>query len=50
MVQVPLLLTPGERLGSRGVDEIKNHPFFKGVDWDKIRETQAPNIPNVAKR
>ena len=27
---------PNERLGTRGIDEIKNHPFFKKVDWGKL--------------
>jgi len=26
------------RIGKNGVDEIKTHPFFKGVDWISIRE------------
>jgi hypothetical protein len=29
------------------VGEIKVHPFFIGVDWKKIREKKAPNIPEV---
>lgn len=30
------------RIGnSGGVEEIKQHPFFKGVDWDHIRERPA---------
>lgn len=28
-------------------DGIKVHPFFKGVDWDKIRSTKAPFVPKV---
>lgn len=35
------------RLGKNGVDEIKQHPFFKGFDWDKVRSKQAPYIPQV---
>ena len=35
------------RLGKNSVDEIKSHPFFKGVDWDNIRNTKAPFIPDI---
>ena len=24
---------PAERLGSRGAEEIKGHPFFSKIDW-----------------
>lgn len=27
---------PVQRLGYHGVHEIKNHPFFKDIDWDKL--------------
>ena len=33
---------PNQRLGRNGVDEIKAHPFFKGVDWENIRNTMKP--------
>ena len=35
------------RLGINGVDEIKKHPFFKGIDWDNIRNVKAPFIPDI---
>ena len=36
-----------KRLGKRGIEEIKVHPFFKGLDWDNIRNTKAPFIPDI---
>lgn len=32
------------RLGRNGVEEIKNHPFFKNDqwNWDNIRESKYP--------
>lgn len=27
---------PKERLGSRGKDEVRNHPFFRGINWDDV--------------
>merc|ERR1711920_253138 len=35
----------GCRSGSGGVDEIKNHPFFKGIDWDLLYQKKHPNAP-----
>lgn len=35
------------RLGRNGVDEIKNHPFFEGMDWTKLRQQSAPYKPSV---
>ena len=36
-----------ERLGKNGVEEIKAHPFFKNIDWDNIRNTKAPFVPEL---
>ncbi|XP_002738496.1 uncharacterized protein LOC100313645 [Saccoglossus kowalevskii] len=39
---------PERRLGMNGAGEIKGHPFFKHVDWDKgLRHTDAPYIPKI---
>lgn len=42
-----LLKGQNERLGCGGVEEIKCHPFFKGVDWENIRNTRAPYVPEI---
>ena len=36
-----------ERLGKNGSEEIKKHPFFKGLDWNNIRNSKAPFIPKL---
>lgn len=37
-----------ERLGINGVQEIKFHPFFHGIDWKNIRSQKAPWVPEVS--
>ena len=34
-----------KRLGKGGIEEIKQHPFFKGFDWDNIRNIKPPYVP-----
>ena len=36
-----------DRLGANGVDEIKSHPFFKGLDWKNLRNQKSPFIPKI---
>ena len=40
---------PDERLGTGGVEEIQNHPFFAGYDWDALLrlEVEPPFKPDV---
>jgi serine/threonine kinase 38 len=42
-----LIADPTERLGINGVQEIKAHPFFFGVDWKRIREKPTPYTPEI---
>ena len=42
------MVAPAEiRLGIHGIEEIMKHPFFKGVDWNNIRKSKAPFIPDI---
>ena len=44
------LLTKSEnRLGKNGSEEIKSHPFFKGINWNKIKSMKPPFLPNLIK-
>ncbi|GMH20891.1 hypothetical protein Nepgr_022733 [Nepenthes gracilis] len=42
-----LLCSVSQRLGSKGADEIKTHPWFKGIDWERIYQMEAAFIPEV---
>ncbi|VDD74359.1 unnamed protein product [Mesocestoides corti] len=36
-----------QRYGRNGIEEIVNHPFFNGIDWENIRSQPAPYQPEV---
>jgi hypothetical protein len=40
-----LLCDADHRLGSNGVEEIKNHPFFEAMDWNTLRKAKSPYCP-----
>lgn len=33
------------RLGANGAEEVKAHPFFKGVDWSNLKKSRPPSVP-----
>uniref|UniRef100_A0A1J3JVK4 non-specific serine/threonine protein kinase n=1 Tax=Noccaea caerulescens TaxID=107243 RepID=A0A1J3JVK4_NOCCA len=46
LVQALLVKDPKNRLGTkRGATEIKQHPFFEGVNWALIRCSTPPEVP-----
>nr|XP_011719010.1 serine/threonine-protein kinase MRCK gamma isoform X5 [Macaca nemestrina] len=42
-----LLCRQEERLGRGGLDDFRNHPFFEGVDWERLASSIAPYIPEL---
>jgi hypothetical protein len=42
-----MVTIPEQRLGFNGAEEIKKHPFFKGLDWKNIQNINAPFIPDI---
>lgn len=42
-----MTVDPTHRLGANGADEVKAHPFFDEIDWDKVTTTEAAFIPQI---
>jgi serine/threonine-protein kinase MRCK len=43
-----LICSAENRIGKSGIDEIKNHPFFAGIDWDNMRKLPPPYLPELS--
>lgn len=52
LLQGLLQKDPTQRLGVRGIDEIKQHPWFDSVDWGLLEAgyLSPPFVPKVTSR
>ncbi|EGO03224.1 hypothetical protein SERLA73DRAFT_129494, partial [Serpula lacrymans var. lacrymans S7.3] len=46
-MQILMTINVGTHLGANRAEEVKAHPFFKGIEWDKDTTTKAAFIPQV---
>lgn len=42
-----LILDPKTRLGAKGIKEIQEHPWFKGIDWKNVDALEPPFVPDI---
>jgi hypothetical protein len=42
LVEALLAQAPEARLGAHDLSELRAHPFFEGVDWQRVRDAPAP--------
>ena len=49
LIEKLFVSNPKKRLGYKSADEVKNHPFFQGIDFDKVlkKEYKPPFIPKL---
>ena len=43
-----MTLDTSQRLGANGAEEVKAHPFFEGIEWDKVTSSKAAFIPQIS--
>ncbi|GMM53923.1 protein kinase [Maudiozyma humilis] len=42
-----LVLDPSKRLGVNGAQEIKDHPYFKTIDWSNVYDEEPSFVPAI---
>lgn len=49
LIQNLLKTKPSERFGNQDIDDIKNHPWFKNIDFQQLqaRQVEPPIVPDL---
>jgi len=47
LVEELLVIDPTQRLGAENLEDLKNHAFFRGIQWETLRQSTAPEISAV---
>lgn len=47
IITVLLQQTPRDRLGTTGAQEVKDHPYFHGLDWNSLLRQKVEFVPNL---
>lgn len=47
LIEKLLIKDPAQRLGSSGSEEIMNHPYFEGINWDTLFDEDASFVPDM---
>lgn len=47
LIEKLLTLDPEERLGNNGAEEIRNHPYFDGIDWENLFSITPSFVPTL---
>ena len=45
LIKQLLTKDPTQRIGFNGIEEIKSHPYFEGIDWTTVRSSKVPYNP-----
>ncbi|CAI4060888.1 hypothetical protein SKDZ_06G0320 [Saccharomyces kudriavzevii ZP591] len=47
LIEKLLVVDPSKRLGVSGIQEIKDQPYFRNVDWDHVYDEEASFVPTI---
>jgi serine/threonine protein kinase len=46
LIRQLLVKEPAMRIGAENLEDLKNHEYFKGVEWESLRKNPVPYNQN----